>query len=239
MKLFSVVGGTLQALQPLGDSTWREGATHDLSTPTLILKDPGRLGGHTEAGEDRSIGVENVRERQAVTLHELINLRLIPLPGNADHGDFAGPLGCDLLDRGGFEVAGASIRGPEPEGHGLAEVGRAEVGGDSRPDRRSDRRSGERCRHRGCIRTTTSKHADSDHGNDALCQDATALHRDHRTSDGKSQPRRAWRIAVTTLPSALPLLDFMMAPTSAPMALSSPAQYLAHASGWEAMASST
>ena len=85
------------------------------------LEHPGGLARHPEPREDRPVGVAHVLEGQTVSIDEFVDLVLRAVPTDADDTNLSGPLFACRLDRGGFSVAGASIRCPEPKGDGLAD----------------------------------------------------------------------------------------------------------------------
>ncbi len=93
----------------------------NLAVTVGVLEHPGGLAGHPEPREDRPVGVAHVLEGQAVSIDELVDFVLRAVPTDADNANLSGPLFACRLDRGGFSVAGASIRCPEPEGDGLAD----------------------------------------------------------------------------------------------------------------------
>ena len=63
---------------------------------------------------------------------ELINFTLRAIPRNTNDVDLAGPFFADLLDRGGFKIAGASIRSPKPKSRGRTNKCGAEIFRDRR-----------------------------------------------------------------------------------------------------------
>lgn len=74
-----------------------------------------RLEGDPESVIDLAGGIGELRERQAVPFDELVIVRVAPVPGHTDDVDLVGPFVGDLLDRGGFDIARASKRSPEPQ----------------------------------------------------------------------------------------------------------------------------
>ena len=92
-----------------------------------ILEHPSRLPRDPESGEDRPVSVADVGERQSMVVDEVVDFGLRAVPADSDDGDFSGPLLADRLDRGGCTITCDSIRCPEPEGHGCANVTRAEI----------------------------------------------------------------------------------------------------------------
>ena len=77
--------------------------------------DEGRLGGDAEALVDSAGVVAQLRERQTVAVDERLELVVGAGPGDADEVDLTRPPLRGRLDRGGFPVAGRSIRRPEPQ----------------------------------------------------------------------------------------------------------------------------
>jgi len=100
------------------DLDLRHRTEDDLAFALRGLKDPCGLARNTEIGENRTVGVADVGERQAVTVNKTFDLVLGAVPADADDRDLARPFLACRLDRGGFTVAGDSIRRPEPEGDG-------------------------------------------------------------------------------------------------------------------------
>jgi hypothetical protein len=79
-----------------------------------------RLVGHAESAEHFAWVVTDLRERQPVTLDEVVERIVAADPGDADEVGLTRPAFACLLDRGGFTIAGASTRRPEPEHGGCA-----------------------------------------------------------------------------------------------------------------------
>ena len=104
------------------------GTNHNFTIPRGVLKHPRGLPGNPERGENRAVGVVNIGEGQAVTGNEVIDVPGRSVPADPNDLHLAGPFLADRLDRGGFTVARASIRRPEPKGNGRAVVPRPEVG---------------------------------------------------------------------------------------------------------------
>lgn len=94
----------------------RGGPDHNFTIPRRVLEHPRGLAGDPKRGKNRAIGIADVGEGQAVTRNEPVDLVLCAVPADSDDLDLSGPFLADRLDRGGFTVAGASIRRPEPEG---------------------------------------------------------------------------------------------------------------------------
>jgi hypothetical protein len=92
--------------------------------------------------------VTDLRERQAVTVDEVLEVVVGAGPCDADEVDLVCELRCDLLDRGGFTVADASSGRPEPErrrhpgDRGTVEGATADEGSAELQDVRHDHRIG-------------------------------------------------------------------------------------------------
>lgn len=93
------------------------------------LEHPCRLAGDPERREDRAVRVVDVGESQAMTVDEVVDFRLRAVPTDPNDGDLSGPFLAGRLDRGGFTVAGDSIRRPKPKGHRGADVSGPQVAG--------------------------------------------------------------------------------------------------------------
>jgi hypothetical protein len=81
---------------------------------------------HVERFEERTVRVGDLREGEAVTFDEVLEVRIGPSPGDPDDGYWQ--LCLDRFDRSGFSVARPSIGSPEPEEDGLTgEVGKVDL----------------------------------------------------------------------------------------------------------------
>ena len=105
----------------------RGGPEHKFTRSVGRLENPCWLARNAERGENRPVGVSNVGKGQTVARDETINFVLGAVPANPDNLNLSGPLLTGHLDRGGFTVAGASIRRPEPEGNRCPVVSRPKV----------------------------------------------------------------------------------------------------------------
>jgi len=113
-----------QTTVEFGDGQLAEG---QFASTSGILEHPSRLPRDPESGEERPVGVADVGERQPMAVDEVVDFGLGAVPADSDDGDFSGPLLADRLDRGSCTITCDSIRCPEPEGHGCADVMRAEI----------------------------------------------------------------------------------------------------------------
>lgn len=66
-------------------------------------------------GEHVARRVGDLRERQAVTVDELLEVAVVAAPRDAEERRLTGEVPGGRFDRGGFRVADRSSRRPEPE----------------------------------------------------------------------------------------------------------------------------
>ena len=69
----------------------------------------------SEATEDGSGVIADLRERQGMLVDESLERGIVARPRNADEVDLANPLLCCCFDRRSFCVARTSSGGPEPK----------------------------------------------------------------------------------------------------------------------------
>ena len=87
----------------------------DLGVTVRLDNHQSRLGRDTEASEDGSGIIADLRERQRVLVDEALERRVVTRPSDADEIDPAGPLLCCCFDRRSFCVTDRSSRCPEPK----------------------------------------------------------------------------------------------------------------------------